>query len=295
MLGHRRIILTAALSLAIPTALVAAGSSKTTPRLSAQEVVTRFIAARGGAQAWHAVQTMTWSGQMEAGVGDSVARSRQYVRNSWAMRSGKPSREAVQRATQRGAQQPVEKQVDLPFVLEMKRPNKSRVEIQFGGKTAVQVYDGTNGWKIRPYLNRNDAEPFTAEEAKSQLGKWDLEGPLLDYAAKGSKVEVESIESVEGQDAYKLKLTTKAGLVQHFWIDAQSFLDVKVEGTPRMMDGKMRPVYVYQRDFRHVQNVMIPFVLETSVEGYPETHKMLLEKAAVNPQLDDQLFAKPRA
>jgi len=68
----------------------------------------------------------------------------------------------------------------------MKRPGKSRVEIEFAGKTAVQVYDGTNGWKLRPYLNRNDVEPFTAEEAKSEAGKT-LDGPLVDYAAKGTR------------------------------------------------------------------------------------------------------------
>jgi len=40
---------------------------------------------------------------------------------------------------------------------------------------------------------------------------------------------------------------------------------------------------------------MIPFVLETAVEGYQETHKMIIEKVAVNPKLDDALFAKPGA
>jgi len=263
------------------------------PHLSAEEIVARFTAARGGAQAWQAVQTMAWTGQMEAGVGDSVARSSQYVRNSWATRNGKPTRAAVAQATGAEAAAPSEKQVQLPFVLDLKRPNLSRVEIQFAGKTAVQVYDGTNGWKLRPFLNRNDVEPFTAEEAKSQVGKWELEGPLFSYRARGDKLEVESVEQVAGHDAYKLKLTTKAGSVQHFWIDTHSFLDVKVEGTPRFMDGRLHNVYVYQSDFRRVQNVMIPFVLETRVEGYPETHKMLLEKASVNPQLDDKLFSKP--
>jgi len=45
--------------------------------------------------------------------------------------------------------------------------------IHHNGKTAVQVYDGTHGWKLRPYLNRDDVEPFTTEEAKSEAGKDD--------------------------------------------------------------------------------------------------------------------------
>ena len=85
----------------------------------------------------------------------------------------------------------------------------------------------------------------------------------------------------------------KNGHVQHVWIDAQSFLDVKVEGVPRRMDGKMHDVWVYQRDFRSVQGVMVPFVLETAVEGFTGTHKISIEKVTLNPNLADAQFGKP--
>jgi hypothetical protein len=39
---------------------------------------------------------------------------------------------------------------------------------------------------------------------------------------------------------------------------------------------------------------MIPFVLETAVDGYADTHRMIIEKVALNPHLDDARFAKPR-
>jgi len=85
----------------------------------------------------------------------------------------------------------------------------------------------------------------------------DLDGPLVDYATKGNKVELEGVEKVENHDAYKLKLTMKGGQVQHIWVDAETFLDVKVEGTPRRMDGKMRPVSIYLRDYKDVNGLMI--------------------------------------
>ena len=55
----------------------------------------------------------------------------------------------------------------LPFVLEKKRPRKTRVELAFKNDTAVQVYDGVNGWKLRPYLGRKTVEPYSAEELKA--------------------------------------------------------------------------------------------------------------------------------
>jgi outer membrane lipoprotein-sorting protein len=158
----------------------------------------------------------------------------------------------------------------------------------------VQVYDGQNGWKLRPFLNRDDVEPFTDDETKTEAAKADLEGPLLDYAAKGTQVALEATEPVDGHPAYKLKLTMKNGDVQHVWIDAQSFLDVKVEGTPRRMDGKIHNVWVYQRDFRPVQGLMVPFLYETVVDGYPQKHRMMVESVNVNRALDDARFAKPQ-
>lgn len=267
----------------------AAAVSAAPAKLTAEQIAAKHIYARGGLAAWHAVQTMSWTGKMDAGSGDSVVRSRKFAQLPTAQKGKKPPAPATAAAAKAEA----DSQVQLPFVVDMKRPTLSRVEIVFAGKTAVQVYDGKNGWKLRPYLNRNDVEPFTAEELKQSAGKWDMDGPLLDYAANGAKVELEAVEPVEGHDAYRLKLTTSRGDVQHIWIDAQTFLDVKVEGTPRRVDGKMRTVWIYQRDFRAEQGVMIPHILETAVDGYSGTHKMVVDKVAVNPALSDSLFVKP--
>ncbi len=283
------VVLGEVVALCLPVAVRAAVGTARPARLTVKEIVRKHVAARGGLRAWHGVQSMAWSGRMEVGYGDSVARSARYVSGAMARKGKGPRLPPAAQGTDAHAQ------AQVPFVLEMKRPGKSRIEIVFAGKTAVQVYDGANGWLMRPFLNREDWEPFTEEQARSQQGKWDHDGPLIDYAAKGTKVELVKVERVEGRDAYELKLTQKNGEVQHVWIDAKSFLDVKVEGTPRRMDGKMRTVWVTQRDFRSVQGLMVPFALETAVDGYGDTHKMTIEKVALNPRLDDARFVKPRA
>ena len=292
--GRRSLLLSIPLCLSFSYPLLAAErktkAETKTPRLSAAEIVKKHVSARGGLQAWRAVQTLSLSGKMEAGAGDSVSRSVRVARGPGA--ATQKMRREIAAGAHKGE---AEKQVQLPFTLARQRPNKSRLEIEFAGKTAVQVYDGTNGWKLRPYLNRNDVDPFTPQEAKTEAENADMDGPLIDYAAKGTKVVLEGVEPVEGHDAYKLKLTTRTGTVKHIWIDAHSFLDVKVEGVPRRMDGKMHSVWVYQRDFRSVQGLKIPFVLETIVGGYPQTHKIVLDKVAVNPKLEPATFAKPKA
>lgn len=259
------------------------------PSLTVAQILDRHIAARGGPQAWKAVHALHLSGKIDAGRADGYARAMKMVEAS-KKANGRGSNAEIAAAS--GAKDS-DTQVQLPFTLDLERPNKTRLEILFAGKTAVQVYDGEKGWKLRPFLNRTDAEPFTKDEARIEASRDDLGGPLMGAAAKGAKVEMDGAELIDGQPAYKLKITQKNGEWKHVWIDAKSFLDVKVDGFPRHMDGRMHDVYVFQRDFRKVDGVMIPFIMETTVSGYSDTHKMTIEKAAINPRLDDTLFAKP--
>ena len=186
------------------------------------------------------------------------------------------------------------KTVQLPYVIELQRPRKMRLELVFKGETAVQVYDGVNGWKLRPYLGRKDAEPYTADELKAAAQEQELDGPLINYSAKGTKVDLAGTEQIEGRDAYKLKLTLKGGQVRHVWVDARTFLDVKIDGVPRRLDGKPHAVAIYLRDYRPVEGLMIPHVLETTVQGVKDSEKMTIERVALNPKLGKARFAKPQ-
>jgi hypothetical protein len=288
--GRARIALMLAGLLCVGPGLVHPAEPAAAGGLSAAQIVEKNIAARGGLSAWRALQTLSLSGKMDAGSGDSTARSVDFVRSEFPS-----AHKQAAAAAATGAQPtaPAAKQVELPFTLEVKRPNKSRLELVFSGKTAVQVYDGAAGWKLRPFLNRNDVEPFTNDELKSESQAPGIDGFLVDYSVKGTRIALDGVEPVEGHEAYKLKLILKDGTVRHVWIDAKSFLDVKVEGTPRQMDGRPHAVWVYQRDFRPVQGLMMPFEYETAVDGYRQTHKMIIEKAAVNPTLSDARFGKP--
>ena len=235
--------------------LAIAGDNPAAPvKLTAAQIVEKNVSARGGLEVWRAVHTMSLTGELDAGGKNNV---------------------------------------QLPFVLEMKRPHKTRFELEFANQTAIQVYDGVNGWKLRPFLGRNDVEPYTPEEMTSASQEADLDGFLVDYVAKGTTVGLEGTEVVDGRDSYRIKLTMKNGKVRHVWIDAQTFLEVKMDGIPRRMDGKLHPVATYFRDYRSVDGLKIPYKIETAVEGYKEKHAMTVESVVVNPKLEDSLFQKP--
>jgi hypothetical protein len=258
----------AALLLAVGLPAVAADSGRSPP-LSAAQIVDRNVAARGGLAAWRAVQSMSWQGTLGAG-----ASSYEVVTPAHKL------------------QRKERDEVRLPFTLEYRRPASMRLELAFGGQTAVQVFDGARGWKYRPFLGRMDWEAYTPEEARQAAAQPGFEGYLIDHAARGARVELVGTEAIEGHNAYKLGVTLRDGRTRHVWVDAQSFLDVQVEGEPRRLDGRLHAVVIHLRDFRPEHGLVIPHVQETQVLGVPRTEKILIESIAVNPALDDGRFTR---
>src|SRR6202521_1936614 len=267
----------------------AGGETASQPKLSAAAIVEKNVAARGGLQAWRGVQTMSMQGRLGAG-GNRRATVPVPSPDQKSSRQALPTRPA--------------EEVQLPFLMELKRPGKMRMELQFNGQTAIQVYDGANGWKLRPFLNRRVVEPYTTEEMKMSSMQADVDGYLVDYVAKGIQIELVGMEKVEDRDTYKLKLTMKNGQAIHDWIDAQTFLEAKVEGQPRRLDGVYHPVEIYYRDYRPVKRLQVPYVLETRVLPAAQTaqrfrdppvptEKITIEKVVLNPNLEESLFTKP--
>ncbi|HET8725562.1 MAG TPA: hypothetical protein VFM53_15290 [Anaeromyxobacteraceae bacterium] len=281
-----RLLTLAAIAVLAAGALIARW--KTPAERAAVPILQKNAEARGGLAAWRKVRTLTMEGTLDAGTPRDPAKQAAAYLQAWRQTKAEARRRAIEGAG--GGEKPVQ----LPFVMELERPRKSRVELTFRGERAVQVYDGSSGWKLRPFLGRREVEPFTAEEARVAAQQADLDGPLIDADRKGSRVELLGTEPVEGRDAYKLHVTLPSGDVRNVWVDAQTFLEVRIDGS-RRMDGKPRPVFTYFRDYRAVDGLVIPHELETAVEGVRGSEKIRIEHVAVNPPLDESRFGRPDA
>jgi hypothetical protein len=269
------------------------GTAVELPALSVSEIVARNATARGGLPAWQAVNAMSMVGTLEAGKprkdGGVVATT------NLSKQDRAKARAEMRKALQDGsAQAKPPASILLPFTLDMKRPVLQRLEVPFQGQTAIQVFDGSQGWKLRPYLGRHEVEAFNGDELRVAKDQQPLEGALLNYQAKGTQVALEGGELIEGRGAYRLKLTLKNGDVLHTWIDAQNFLDMKIDGAPRRWDGRMHGVATYFRDYKAVDGLMIAHRLETVVEGVSGSENIYVQKVSLNPLLSNDHFARPQ-
>src|SRR2546430_9488609 len=89
---------------------LAADGTKAPAGVNVTQIVEKHVAARGGVKAWHAVQTLSVSGKLDAGTGDSVTRSITMARQGAGASARRAERAAAQAATKRSEERRVGKE-----------------------------------------------------------------------------------------------------------------------------------------------------------------------------------------
>ena len=181
-------------------------------------------------------------------------------------------------------------------VQENKRPSSVREEFSIQGMTGINAYDGHNGWKIEPWNGKRDPEALGEEEMHGILDDADFDGALVNYQAKGNRVEYQGLEQIEGSDAYKLKVTRPNGDVSFFYLDTEYYVPIRID-TQRMIRGAPQEYETSLGDYKQVNGVYLPFSSESGPKGSSSTDrsKITYDKIEANVPLDDARFARPGA
>ncbi len=155
---------------------------------SADEMIAKHIAARGGLAALQAIKTLKMSGSMRPGGFD----------------------------------------VQLAYDETIERPGKVRIDATIQGLTIVQAYDGAAGWQIQPFQGRKDPETLSADDTKILQEEADFEGFLIDAKAKGARIESLGNVDVDGAPAWALRASLKNGDQLTYYLDPDAWLTVRV-------------------------------------------------------------------
>lgn len=234
-------------SLLLLAALAILSSSATAQ--TADEIVARNIAARGGLEKFHSIRTMTALGRL-SGPG-----------------------------------------MDAPIRVQLKRPNKYRMDLTLRDQILTRVYDDGSAWQVMPSANP-EAQPLSGGELLNIQDEADLDGPLVDYQAKGHKVELVGKEDVNGTSCYKLKITLKTGHLMYQYLDAKSFLEIREE-IVRTNDGNDSVIEETVGDYKEVGGILFPHSFDSNSKGSADHFKLHLDKIEVNVNLDDLRFKMP--
>lgn len=175
---------------------------------------------------------------------------------------------------------------EWPFVVEHKRPNHYRMEVELQGAQLVRIFDGVHGWQKQPQVPA--PEPMSGDDLHNISNESDFDNALIDTAAKG-KAELLAKEAVGGHDAYKVRITLLSGDVYDYYVDAVSYLPIRWEGS-RMINGKSVVFQSDFSDFRDAGGVKYPFLIVSSIKGSAQQQKITFTKIEINPAIDDARF-----
>jgi len=173
------------------------------------------------------------------------------------------------------------------------RPNLVRETFSLQGMTAVQAYDGATAWQIQPFGGRKDPELMGEDDMRDLLLDSDLDGPLVDYKAKGNVVEYLGHDTVDGDDALRLKVTLKNGDIIYYYLDPDTYLEIRKE-TQEFIRGSVRENAANLGSYKPVAGVMFPFSIASGPKNDPTSWQTVtVDKLEANVPLEASDFAVP--
>ena len=232
--------------------IVSAGFAQNENQPTVDELVSKNIEAKGGATALQNLQSLRLTGKM-------------------LVRQG---------------------QIELGYLETKKRPDDVRVEGSLQGMTQIEAYDGKEGWRVSPFFGRKDPEHISADDVKALVEDAEIDGPLVDWKAKGSRVEYLGTEDVDGTPAHKLKVVRKNGDVSFVYLDPDHFLEIRIV-TGRMRHGAYEEVETDLGDYEKAGGVFVPTSIESGRKGAQDKQRIVIDKVEANVPVDDTIFHFP--
>ncbi|RIJ48866.1 hypothetical protein D1614_10100 [Maribellus luteus] len=179
--------------------------------------------------------------------------------------------------------------MDMPMTIQMKKPDKFRIEMEAMGQKIIQAYDGETGWMQNPMAGAGTTD-LAGPELKQAMSQADLEGELYNYEKKGHSAELLGKVNADGKEAYKIKLTNADGTVKDYFIDAGTYLINKIKVTIESM-GQTVDVETKVSEYKDINGIKMGSKMEISTPMGNQS--MVMEEIKLDESMDDSIFARP--
>jgi outer membrane lipoprotein-sorting protein len=183
--------------------------------------------------------------------------------------------------------------MEMPVTTTIVQDKAFRTETKAQGMTIIQAVNGNTGWMINPMGGQTKATVMPEEAVKSLNSQKDITG-LYNYKEKGYKLTLDGEEDLDGAKVYKVTATLNSGVKQVNYISKDTFYILKIEAS-MPVEGQLIKTESTQSDFRQVDGIVFPFVLEVTTTAMPGmTMVNRIASLEVNPKIDESLFEMPK-
>ena len=186
---------------------------------------------------------------------------------------------------------------EIPVVAEAMRPNLLLKRVNIQGAEQLTGYDGRNAWRVDPFASSSRKGVDVPEaELTDFLEETDFDGPMVNAAAKGHRLRYVGprVVAVAGKQTpvHAVELTQANGRQAVVHLHATSYLEVLRTQTRDVM-GTSMAMTITPSDFRTVQGVRTPFLMEIAVAGLPAPIRLQVDKVEFGVVLDRKQFGRP--
>ena len=182
--------------------------------------------------------------------------------------------------------------LELPFTMKQKRENMVRMDAEMQGQKATfMAYDGENGWMLTPWTGSTEPQDLPSEQLKNAKEAAEMDDDLYKWKEKGHKVELVGTADVEGTETYEIKLTKENGDVDHYFMDADNFVPLKIT-SKRTVQGAEVEGSQYLSNYKPVNGIIMPHNMENRSNGQT-VMQLIIEEVKLDEEIPDSYFKKP--
>jgi outer membrane lipoprotein-sorting protein len=125
---------------------------------------------------------------------------------------------------------------------------------------------------------------MTADQVKQSQDQLDVQGELIDYTAKGTKIAFVGKDDMEGTEVFKLRLTDKEGKEKTLFFDAENYYLLR-EVEKMKADGKEIEATVNFSNYQKLpEGIVVPMTVDS------EMGPVSMKSIEVNPTVDESIF-----
>jgi hypothetical protein len=152
--------------------------------------------------------------------------------------------------------------------------------------TGYTILTAEAGWSFNPMMGQSKPEPMSKEEVELGKESLNIQGDLLDYAAKGSKAELMGKEDVDGTECFKLKLTRKSGNEYVYFIDPSNYYIIRSLNKVKANGQEVEQKVNFSNYKKLPEGIVVPLTMENSSIPAP----INVKKVEVNVPIEDAVF-----
>lgn len=190
--------------------------------------------------------------------------------------------------------------MEIPLEIIQLNDGRQMTTISFQGKEIKQgVFDGEILWGhnfMTMKAEKSDAEAT----ANFKLNANDFPDSFIDYKDKGYTVELLDNETIDGTEAFKLKLVKEPITVDgneeedvsFYYFDVDNFVPIAVQAEIKSGQGKGMIQEITFSDYEEVDGLYFAFSMTQGVKGQPGS-PLTIESIELNPTVEEGIFAFP--